>query len=54
MEAVLAGFSAAILVGLIGILTAMKSGFKEIIKGLQSIHAPLSKTRPETAARRSA
>jgi hypothetical protein len=32
MEALPAGFSAAILIVLIGILTAMKSGFKEIIK----------------------
>jgi hypothetical protein len=32
----------------------MKSGFNEIIKGLQSIHEQLSKRRPETAARRSA
>ena len=35
---------AAILVVLIGILTAAKSGFNEVIKGLQSLDSRLSDT----------
>ena len=33
----------AILVVLIGLLVALKSGFNEVIKGLESIHEALTK-----------
>ncbi len=34
---------AAILVVLVGILVAMKSGFNEVIKGLEALHELLTK-----------